>query len=453
MKRKLLSTIMLSAALATANGQWNEQATGFFSTSTGINDISAVDANVVWATGYDGTGVGNNFIDFTRTVDGGNLWVSGTVGSDTSLQFSNIHALNDSDAWVCMFNQVAGAGGGLWYTSDAGATWTQSNAGTIYDANSFPNFVHFQTDSIGFTLGDPNGPGVVFYEIYTTTDAGTTWTRTPSANVPAPLGGEFCITDDFCVLGNTIWAGTNRSRVLRSTDYGLTWTAASVPGTLGTIGDVAFRDQNNGLSVKSVVVGTTTTYTLFSTNDGGLTWVNIPAPAGWFNQNVISIPGTNTYMSSSLSFTPPASGGTSYSNDDGLSWTVIIDSIQMGHLEFVDNVTGWAGGFSQDPITGGIFKWAFGPVAVEASPIVKETMSAYPNPANDYVRLVMNLDKRSDAKISVVNTLGQVVYSVNEKVATGQLNHVVNVDGWNSGIYFATVEWNGNKVQQKIIVQ
>jgi len=452
MKRKLLSTIILSAMLYTANGQWIEQATGFLATSRGIWDISAVDQNVVWALGYDGSGAGTNSIDFTRTVDGGNLWVAGTVGSDTAYGWSNLIALSDSDAWVCMYDQTLSAAGGLWYTHDAGVTWTQSGAGVIFDANSFPNFVHFQTDSIGFALGDPNGPGVVFYEIYTTTDAGATWVRTPTANIPAPLSNEACIVNDFTVLGNTIWAGTSKSRVMRSTDYGLNWTAASVPGTVGTITDIAFRDQNNGLCIKSV--GTTTfTYTLYSTTDGGNTWVNIPTPAGWFNQNVINIPGTNTYMSSSLSFNPPGAGGTSYSLDDGQTWTIIIDSIQMGALEFVDDVTGWAGGFNQDAITGGIFKWDFGPVSAHETSVKKELMTAYPNPTNDFVRLVMNLDKRSEVKITITNTLGQVVYSKNEKSATGQLNHVVNVADWNSGLYFATVEWNGNKVQQKIVVQ
>src|SRR5580765_2370003 len=109
MKRKLLSTvIMLSAVIATASGQWIEQATGFLSPSRGITDISAADQNVVWVAAYDGTGTGQNVIEFSRTVDGGNLWVAGSVGSDTTFGFSNIQAINDSDAWVCMYNQVLG---------------------------------------------------------------------------------------------------------------------------------------------------------------------------------------------------------------------------------------------------------------------------------------------------------------------------------------------------------
>src|SRR5436190_12857306 len=98
MKRKLLSTMILSAVIASASGQWVEQATGFLSSSRGITDISAVDQNVVWAIAYDGTGTGMNTLDFTRTVDGGNLWVAGTVGSDTTYGFSNIVGLSDSDA-------------------------------------------------------------------------------------------------------------------------------------------------------------------------------------------------------------------------------------------------------------------------------------------------------------------------------------------------------------------
>ena len=100
-----------------------------------------------------------------------------------------IYGLNANTAWACFYNAVAGSGGGIWKTTDGGGTWTQQGLGSIFDANSFPNVVHFWDDSVGFAMGDPN-PGTQ-YEIYTTTDGGTTWTRTPALNIPASIAGEF----------------------------------------------------------------------------------------------------------------------------------------------------------------------------------------------------------------------------------------------------------------------
>src|SRR4051812_15398032 len=90
MKKQLLSVltaITLSTAVAqTPSTSWpNQQNAAFTNTSVGIRYLDAVDQNVVWATGYDGS-AGNttrSYNWFTRTINGGSTYTSGVVFQST----------------------------------------------------------------------------------------------------------------------------------------------------------------------------------------------------------------------------------------------------------------------------------------------------------------------------------------------------------------------------------
>ena len=72
---------------------WEEQASGFWEASRGINHICAVDDNIVWAVGYDGAGGGTPVQEFTRTINGGDLWEADIIttapsGGDSAMIFA-----------------------------------------------------------------------------------------------------------------------------------------------------------------------------------------------------------------------------------------------------------------------------------------------------------------------------------------------------------------------------
>src|SRR5688572_31082115 len=92
---------------------WIEQNSNLPNVSQGITDIYAVNDSVVWIVGYDGTGSGINLLDFAVSSDGGDNFVPGTVGTDTTWQFSNITAVSADTAWVAMFDHNDGFGGGI----------------------------------------------------------------------------------------------------------------------------------------------------------------------------------------------------------------------------------------------------------------------------------------------------------------------------------------------------
>src|SRR5690242_2803289 len=106
MKKLLLFTCLASFFSLGSNGQiWIEQNSMLPNVSEGIRDIFPVNDNVLWIIGYDGSGSGANLLDFAVSSDGGNTFVNGTVGTDTTYQFSNITAVSADTAWVAMFNQ------------------------------------------------------------------------------------------------------------------------------------------------------------------------------------------------------------------------------------------------------------------------------------------------------------------------------------------------------------
>ena len=81
--------------------EWVEQASGFWEPTRGIHYISAVDENIVWAVGYDGSGSSTPVQEFTRTINGGDLWVADLIdGAPSDGDTAMIFALDDMTAWV-----------------------------------------------------------------------------------------------------------------------------------------------------------------------------------------------------------------------------------------------------------------------------------------------------------------------------------------------------------------
>jgi hypothetical protein len=357
MKRKLLAlaALILPVCGAFAQGTWVPQNTGFPQTSTGVFNISVVDENIVWISSYDGAGTNQNYRDFSVTIDGGATWIPNVVPAPAGHAWSMIHGLDAQTAWAVMYNATAGSGGGIWKTTDGGVTWTQQGAGQIYATagQSFPNVVHFWDANTGFAMGDPvNG----VYELYTTTNGGTTWTAVPSANIPAPTAGEYGIVDHYSVVGDTIWWDTNKGRVFRSVDKGLTWTVSSTGITVPTnqAMDLVFWNSNEGLV--RLFNGTTGAQTARRTTDGGLTWTAFTPVGNMLGNDIKYVPGTASRLVSTGANAAYVIGS-SFSDDGGLNWTDIEIGTQRTALGVHDINTMWAGGFTTSPSSDGIFKY------------------------------------------------------------------------------------------------
>jgi len=329
---------------------WIKQNSGFTTASRGIDQIWIVDKDTVWAKGYDGANPSNYIREFTKTTNGGTTWTPGTITftGSSSYGVANICALNSKVAWACMFPK-SGTGGAIVKTVNGGTTWTKQTTAPF--TGSWANWVHFWDANNGVCMGD--AAGTRFF-IYTTTDGGTTWVQVPVANLPAATSGEAGTVNFYDVVGNTIWFGTSTGRVFKSTDKGYNWTV-STTGLGDVQTNVFFRDEMNGIATGT---SQTVTFSAKRTTDGGATWIAYNPTGSFLENHIAPIKGsTGTWINVSADSDFPLGNGSSYSTDDGNSWTRIDSAIQYTSLKMKDIATGWAGSFNVSATDGGIFKW------------------------------------------------------------------------------------------------
>lgn len=344
--------IETKAAYITVNvppyGNWIVQNSGFSAANRGINWISIVDQNTVWATAYDGSGSNANVQQFTKTTDGGNTWTPGNINvGNAGLGISMVHGISSSTAWLAAYPNAAGQLGGIWKTTNGGATWTKQTTAAFSNAASFTNVVHFWDANEGFCMGDPiNGE----FEIYRTVNGGTNWTLVGGANIPNPLSGEYGYTRQLDVFGNNIWFSTNKGRIFYSTDKGATWVVYTSP-----IQDFGGANISGNFSFSSATVGYIVTNggAVYKSINAGSTWVQLTTSGPVFTNGLCAIPNTNVVFT-----TGAATGGfgSSYSLDAGLTW-VQIDNQQHLYCEFINPSIGWSGWFNTSSTQNGMWKW------------------------------------------------------------------------------------------------
>lgn len=437
--KKLLLLLAFASSLGVNAQAWISQATGFTAPSRGIDEIQIVDANIVWAKAYDGSGGGAEVQEFTRTINGGTTWTPGIINvNDPALGINNIAPISATTAWVSAVNPTDGSGSCIYRTTDAGETWEQQNINGFTSPGSFVNFVHFFDANNGFAAGDPVGSPLEF-EIWRTADGGDTWTQVPGANIPNPTNStEYGYNGGNIVIGNTIWMPTNKGRILKSTDQGLTWTVSQAPltdfGAATQSGRLAFSDANNGCLLKTVG----TTYTYYTTTNGGTTWSAASTFTGDYRL-LTYIPGSLTIVATSQVVGLAGSG---YSSNNGLTWTDIDFGEQRGISAFLNGSTGWCAGFSTDETSNGIFK--FDGTLSNSSFESVSTFNVYPNPASSIVNISSEVDSFT---VSVSDLTGKVVL---EKSMSG-IENSVDVSALNSGVYFFTISSDSKKETIKII--
>ena len=388
-------------------GVWLSQNTSFANVSTGIRNISIVDENIVWASGYNGSGDGENYQVFTKTTNGGSSWSSGSINlGDTDLGVAMVSAISSTTAWAVGYPTVAGDIGGIWKTTNGGTTWSRQDSASYNSSGSFTNVVHFWDENYGFAQGDPIGGE---YELYVTSDGGDNWEAVPGSNIPNPGGGEYGYVGQIEVVGDNVWYTTNSTTLYHSTDRGNTWQAYQCPVNDFSGDAMSFSDDNNGI----IVSGTS----VYRTYDSGQSWSQID-PNGPVNEiGVCFIEGTDTLFSTSQS-------GSSQSFDGGITWNPIDNEVFLG-VEFMNSTTGWAGSFNGD-LTGGIWKWS--DFSLSQDEISNESnFKIYPNPVYNTLN------------IKSVNQIHSTLYDITGKKVLESNSKSINLNLLSKGIYIIKI--------------
>ncbi|QNH60710.1 T9SS type A sorting domain-containing protein [Hymenobacter sediminicola] len=476
MKKTLLGLSFLLGLGLQGFGQGTPAITSFTpqNSNLGANyrivGIQAIDANTAWGLSGLPDAAGTSIVanTYLRTTNGGTTWQGGVIAPSgfTGYAAGNLFALNATTAWSAMYNATNG-GGIIVKTTNGGTSWTvQTDPSTTgayqFSApDGFANWVYFWDANNGVCMGDPNrtaASSVKFFEMYTTTNGGTTWTRVPRASGLISNGSEYGVTNQYSVVGNTIWFSTlydpvtitSPARVFKSTDRGLTWTNSNsnIPNR---VSGVVFASANNGLLWNAENISTTT--------NGGTTWATQAYSTPFRDSDVTAIPGGNTYVAVGLDArvaSPTAADiGTSISRDNGATWTTIDNQAQYLSVSFASGTVGWAGGFTAAAGGGGIGKYTGANILSNRNVELQKALAVYPNPSTNgifTVQLASGL--KSGASVRVFDVVGrQVTSQTLNATAIAAKSTTVDLSNEKAGIYTLELRTEAGVAQQKLVVE
>ena len=307
---RMISIALISLVFAAAPS-WTLQQSGV---TARLRGVSASSERVIWASGSANT--------LLRSEDGGATWKKLNSPTTDRLDFRDIDAVSDTTAYVLSIGN--GALSRIYKTTDSGATWVLRYANA--DPDAFFDAMAFWDEAHGIAVSDSVKGAFV---IIRTDDGGQHWTRVDADKLPPALDGEGAFAasgTNVAVFGTShVWFGTGaaaKSRVLRSTDRGVSWQIAETPiasGKSSGIYSVAFRDALHGVIVGGDYAKEPDAVdNLAITSDGGKTWTLVREKAlGGFRSVVRYLPGSRA------SFVAIGPLGSDLSTDDGRTWTRI----------------------------------------------------------------------------------------------------------------------------------
>lgn len=237
-------------------------------------DLSFIDANNGWMLADLGVGAGSNAVAVFQTKDGGATWAQ-TYTNDPNLPDagdslplggikSDLIPLNMQTAWVSGVTYASGTVY-LFRTDDGGHNWSQVTLQLPAGAENYElgidrDQMRFLSAKDGFLIvrmsGEANQTAV-----YTTNDAGNTWTLTPTL-IPNAGASEFLSPQEAIVYNGEQFYVTH--------DAAQTWSTVSPNIVFGdSFSSMDFVNLNTGWVI---TLDPSNHRSLNRTNDGGATW-------------------------------------------------------------------------------------------------------------------------------------------------------------------------------------
>jgi hypothetical protein len=461
MKKNLLFIAMLFISITLNAQYWSQQNTNMTgATPVGVDVISIVDSNIVWVNGFNGSGAGRFIQSHARTNDGGATWTAANYsGFGVNVQATVLSGVTYDKAFCVAYDTAAGAAS-FWGTTD-GSTWALVTGVMNTGTTTFADGVKFWDGSKGFCYGDPVSSN---WDIYTTSDGGTTWNDVPNGSMPAPLStSEYGYNGADCasiVAGGFACFLTNSGRVVKSSDYGVTWTAtttapfASIPSS-GKI----YASSPNRMIISSYI-SASTSWDWRYTTDGGVTWDTLTPTGPFYEYGMCYVPGSfDMLVATSPDLTNGA--GVAYSNDGGLSWTDYTDAllqpasanIQCLAVGYYNMNIGWVGNYDQASLVNSILKYnnPNGGAGVQTYTLDQNDFNIYPNPSSGNVNFSVNGPNTEDIHVKVFDLAGNIIFGTTLNV-NGVSNSSYDFSLLSKGIYIVNVSSVSEKMNKKLII-
>ena len=205
---------------------------------------------------------------------------------------------------------------------DQELVYKESHPAAFYDA------LHFWNSKEGIAIGDPTDGCM---SIVITRDGGLTWQKTTCESLPPALDGEaaFAASDtNIAIFGDQTWVATGgrSSRILYSSDKGMTWEVFETPIIQGEettgIFSIDFYDALNGFAIGGDYTKSANQHSnKIRTNDGGKTWELVAQDQSpGYRSCVQYVPNSNAMGMVAVGFE-----GVDYSHDGGDTWKHLTD--------------------------------------------------------------------------------------------------------------------------------
>ena len=282
----------------TTNGGTSWTALTDFGPSLGVSSILVDPAspNTIYVATGDGDGRDSPSVGILKSTDGGATWsTTGLNWVRSDVRYTRKLVKNSTGGRILVATSI-----GIFYTDDAGSTWTQANTGVFYDLEQMPGSTGtFYATAVNGTTA----------QVFRSTDNGVTWTQVHSlaSSNRAELGVSAANANFVGVLYSKS-SDSGFNGFYSSVDGGTAWALkASTPNLLG--------------------------WNATGNDAGGQGWYDLTLAVDPTNANTIYLGGVNTWKSTN--------GGTSWTINT--MWTssgaVPVVHADKHALEFQNNTT------------------------------------------------------------------------------------------------------------------
>lgn len=376
-----------------------------------------------------------------RTTNGGASWERQNAGDTTWI--TDLQAIDQQTAWA------AGAKG-VFRTTDGGSNWQFVRLeGFPVDSVTYQDIRFFTgIRAISMVDRDHGWAAGIRGTVFRTTDGGQSWSPC------APLPGEPFLNGVSFVDATTGWVTGSEASVFRTTDGGLSWerqiTGDTIPAqtaNLLSFDGISFLDRNHG-----VVVGSRGR--IFFTSDGGATWAR-GTGAGTTRDYVYA---TAAYLSADElwcggsfqgSFLPM---GIVSSSQNGNIWSdpsfVFPASVgPVNDISFPDRNHGYFVGKD-----GAVLRYVApgsSSVTMLETDAVNDGIQIYPNPASSYLHIELLTQSTATARIFDVHgmEISRTLSSMEGSVLT------IDMQYQPAGMYFARIIIDGKAVTKAFVLR
>ena len=310
--RSMAASVCLLAFSLVASAAWEKQPSG---TMAWLHAVHFLDEQRGWVAGTSGT--------LLMTTNGGQSW-NALERRPTEDAIRDIYFSDQQTGWIVCERDIYKLRTKeeprtyLMKTVDAGRTWQRIN---IIGADSDARLVRavFTADGHGWAFGEAGA-------LYSTRDAGVSWSRRPAPTRYLLLGGTFLDKERGWLVG----AGAT---ILQTYDGGETWRAGLVEAKGVRFTSVSFVEQRIGWAVG-------TEGRIFMTLDGGRTW---RAQNSTVKSDLLDV----KFLNASEGWAAGHDGVLLHTTNSGIQWKVVPSGTThpIERLFFVGRDRAWAVGF------------------------------------------------------------------------------------------------------------